>query len=167
MSLRLPSRLTTLQGLCLLGAALVQAVVLPHLFGAAAPDLVLVVIVATALRAGSLSGVLMGVAGGWMIDLMPPGTGGFGLTALWYAALGALAGTAAGWVRSSPLWPLAATGLCAAGAALGAGVLTLLRGHTPDLGAGALGVLLTAVVGALVVPALMHRQRRLVARGRD
>ena len=56
------------------------------------PDLVLPVVVASALLAGPTRGALWGLAGGWVVDLVPPGSAVLGTSALAYAACGLLAG---------------------------------------------------------------------------
>lgn len=60
----------------------------------APPDLVLIVIVGVALAAGSTAGAILGLAGGWLLDLAPPVAEVLGVSALAYAAAGWLAGTA-------------------------------------------------------------------------
>ncbi|MDO5503241.1 MAG: rod shape-determining protein MreD [Actinomycetia bacterium] len=56
------------------------------------PDLVLLPIIALGLSRGTMAGALLGLAAGWVVDLVPPGGQPLGLTALLYAAAGALAG---------------------------------------------------------------------------
>lgn len=86
--LRWPLRLlllaVALLGVLALGA---RGVVTP-------PDLVLIVVVACALSAGSTAGAILGVLGGWLLDLAPPVADPLGLSALGYAAAGWVAGTA-------------------------------------------------------------------------
>ena len=50
--------------------------------------LVLPVVVAGALLSGPSSGALLGLAAGWVVDLMPPGSQVLGSSALLYAAAG-------------------------------------------------------------------------------
>ncbi len=82
------------------------------------PDLVLVVVAATALMRGPWAGALMGLGGGWLIDLIPPGAEPVGASALVYLAVGVLLGLSRRFLATSPLalpvLPLAAI----AGAAL-------------------------------------------------
>lgn len=160
-----PSRLTVLQAALLVAAALLGAVVTPR-FAPVQPDLLVPVLVAGGLRGGRSTGVLLGLVSGWVVDLIPPGTDAFGLTALTYAAAGALAGTLHRSWRHSPALPSVAV--------LGAALVVhavhllsdLLSARPVDLAGGALSVLATVVLGALLVPALVHHQQRLVDRGR-
>lgn len=86
--LRWPLRLlllaVALTGVLALGA---RGVVTP-------PDLVLIVVVACALSAGSTVGAILGLLAGWLLDLAPPVADPLGLTALGYAAAGWVAGAA-------------------------------------------------------------------------
>lgn len=161
----IPSRLTALQGGLLVVAALVGATLLPR-FEPFVPDLVVPVVVAGALRGGRATGVLLGLCGGWLVDLMPPGTGTFGLTALTYAAAGFVVGSLQASRRHSPALPaLAVVGAAALVHAVSL-VADLLAARAIDLVSAGLSVLVTGVVGALLVPALVHHEQRLVQRGR-
>ncbi len=99
-----PHLALTARGLLLLVAAVVS-VALAARSQLALPDLVLPVVVAGALRSGASRGALLGLAGGWLVDLMPPGSSVLGTAALLYAGAGLLAGagrregeTPFGWV---------------------------------------------------------------------
>jgi rod shape-determining protein MreD len=76
------------------------------------PDLVLVVVGGAALLRGPAVGAGMGLAGGWLLDVVPPGAEPLGATALVYAGVGALLGVSRRYVAASPvslpLVPLAA-----------------------------------------------------------
>jgi rod shape-determining protein MreD len=76
-------------------AALLVATVLPRLGVPAewTPDLVLIGVVATAVLRGPLHGSLVGLAAGWVVELIPPVGRPLGLTALVMMLAGALAGT--------------------------------------------------------------------------
>lgn len=135
--------------------------------GTARPDLVVLVVVATALLRGPTTGVLVGLAGGWLVDLVPPGAAPAGGTALVLAAVGALVGLLRPTLALSPVvpWVLA---VVAAGAPLA------VRGVAAAAGFGAARTsdLLsswawTAVLAIVLVPALLAVERRLgPARGR-
>jgi rod shape-determining protein MreD len=141
---------------------LVAAVLLPSAWptGVPRPDLVLLVVAAAALRRGPATGVVVGLAGGWLLDLVPPGAEPLGATALTYAALGALLGLARGLVPVSPLVPWVATATACASvlavrwvaAAAGFGQALPL-----DL---LLSWLVTVLVAALLLPALLALERR-------
>ena len=72
--------------LVLLGLALVVVLALGARGVLAPPDLVVIVVVGVALSAGSSSGALVGLLGGWLLDLAPPVAAPLGLTALGYVA---------------------------------------------------------------------------------
>ena len=99
------------------------------------PDLVLVLVVAWALLRGPVAGAAVGLAAGWLLDLVPPGSAHLGVQALTYAAAGAFAG------RARIEGPVAAprVALVALGASAvveGVGVLGALAVGAPvDLGA--------------------------------
>lgn len=161
-----PSRLTAMQTLLLLVAALLGVAVLPRILGGAAPDLVCVVVVVAALRGGGISGALTALAGGWLLDLVPPGTGSLGATGLVYAAVGFAVGAGRGWVDHSPVTPALAVLAAAAALRTVGAVGDLVAGRPVGWAAAGLSVLLTTLVGACIVPALLRRQRLLVRRGR-
>ncbi len=155
-------------GLAARGAALVAAVVLAVTLGARhvapVPDLVVVLVVAWALWRGPAAGAVAGLAGGWVVDLVPPGAEVLGVHALTYAAAGLLAG------RFRVEGPVAAprVAVVALGASLvvvGAGVLQALAGRAPvDPVDAGLRCLLTATVAALVVPFVVGAERLVLRR---
>lgn len=147
---------------------LVLAVVLPVLLPPALPgrpDLVLLVVAAAALLHGPLSGAAIGLAGGWLLDLVPPGSALLGSTALAYLG----AGWALGWSRRyagwSSWWPV----LAVAGTSAG---LLALRALTAAAGAAPLVLVdlgwtwaLTVLGAVLLLPALVGLERFWVVRG--
>lgn len=157
----LPRVLT--RAVLLLAAVLVPALLPAGLPGR--PDLVLLVVAAAALLHGPITGALTGLAGGWLLDLVPPGSEVLGATALVYAA----AGWALGWSRRyagwSSWWWLVATGSVAVAvlavravvAAAGTGVVSPTR-----LG---WSLALTLLCAALLLPALVALERLWVVRG--
>lgn len=129
--------------------------------GSARPDLVVLVVVAAAMVRGPVPGLLVGLAGGWLVDLLPPGAEPAGGTALVLAAVGVLVGLLRPAVALSPVVPW----VLAVGAA---GVPLLVRGVAGAAGFGTArpGDLLTswawtAVLALLLVPALLALERRL------
>ncbi|SOC52535.1 rod shape-determining protein MreD [Ornithinimicrobium cerasi] len=153
-------------GLAVRALLLVSAVLLPSAWPPGLPpaDLVLLVVAAAALLHGPSTGVLVGLAGGWLVDLVPPGAEPLGATALSYAAAGALLGLARRWAAASPLLPWVATAVASA-AVLG------VRGVVAAAGVGraAPGELLrtwvlTMLVAVVVLPVLIEVERRLTAR---
>lgn len=150
------------------GLAVLVAVLLVVTLGARhvplVPDVVLVLVVAWALLRGPVSGAAVGLAAGWLLDLVPPGSAHLGVQALTYAAAGAFAG------RVRLEGPVAAprVAVVALGASAiveGVGVLGALAvGSSVALGAVVVQCLLTATVAALVMPVVVAAERGLVRR---
>ncbi len=88
------------RALLLLVAAMAMPL-LPTVLPSAA-DLVLIVVAATALMRGPWAGAAMGLGGGWLIDLMPPGSTLLGASAVAYLGVGVLLGLARRHVLTSP-----------------------------------------------------------------
>lgn len=142
---------------------LVLAVLLPSAWpaGVARPDLVVLVVAAAALMAGPRTGLLVGLVGGWLLDLVPPGAEPLGASALTYAAAGALLGLARRYSTASPLLPWLAT-------ALGSAFVLAVRGVAAAAGFGTVTVgellwtwAITLVVAVLVLPGLIALERWL------
>ena len=150
---------------------LVAAVLLPRALPPATQvpraDLVLVVVAAVALVRGPTAGLLTGLAGGWLLDLVPPGAAPLGAGALVYATAGALLGLARRFTVVSPLLPWAAT--------VGAAALVLgVRGVSAAAGFGratAHGLwwawVASAVLCAVLLPLLVVLERRLATGRRE
>jgi hypothetical protein len=149
-----------LRGSLLLGAVLAMATVGSRT-GVPIPDLVLPVVVAAGLLSGPAGGATLGLAAGWMLDLMPPGGAVLGASALVYAAVGLFAGTARREGLASWGWVTAA-GLVAA-LALQGGRTILALGVGLPISWSALGlqVLLGAALASVAVPALVWVEQRL------
>ncbi len=148
------------RGLLLLAAVLLPSA-LPPPSGVPRADLVLVVVAAVALVRGPSAGLLAGLAGGWMLDLVPPGGAPLGAGALVHAAAGAVLGLARPLVVASPLLPWLAT-------VLAAGLVLAVRGVASAAGVGLarpadLGWswVVTAVVAAVLLPLLLLLERRV------
>jgi rod shape-determining protein MreD len=159
-----PDVALTARGLLLLVAA-VASVTLAARSQLALPDLVLPVVVAGALRTGASRGALLGLAGGWLVDLMPPGSAVLGTAALVYAGAGLLAG-AGRREGETPFGWVAVVG--AAGAALlttGRLVVAALSGAAVEWPLVGMRLGLTVVLCAVLVPVLVSLEQRL-ARGR-
>jgi rod shape-determining protein MreD len=159
-----PTLAVTVRGLLLLVAA-VASVTLAARSQLALPDLVLPVLVAGAMRTGASRGALLGLAGGWLVDLMPPGSSVLGTAALLYAAAGLLAGagrregdTPFGWVAVVG----AASALLVTAGRL---AVSALSGAPVDWPVTGTRLVLSAALCAVLVPALVGLEQRL-ARGR-
>ncbi|MBC9957154.1 rod shape-determining protein MreD [Yimella sp. cx-51] len=159
----IPHRLTVVRAVQLLVAALLTVTVLPA-WGLRI-DLVLVVVVAVALRAGSTVGALAGLAAGVLVDVLPPGSTPLGLTALLYACVGAACGILQKSVRASVLLPVAAVALSAAFMQSIRLALAWLERVPLDVAGAAAAVLLTALLGAALVPPIVRLEHHLVDRG--
>lgn len=161
----MPSLTLTFRSVVLLLAA-VTSVVLSARTQLALPDLVLPVVVAGALWVGPSRGAILGLAGGWLVDLMPPGSAVLGTAALLYAAAGLVAGagrregqTPFGWIASvgAAAAVVVTTGRLAVAALTGAPVQWLVVGAE---------LLLTVVLCAVLVPVLVRCEQRLARSGR-
>jgi rod shape-determining protein MreD len=160
------SLLGLLRTAAVLLAALAVATVLPR-FGVSSrylPDLVVLVVAASAVVRGPAHGALLGLAAGWVVDLVPPGGSPLGLTALLYAA----AGAAAGLFRRSASRGLvgAVLGLTAATVVveLGGVCVAILGDGVVDLGSAVTRSAVTVAVGLLALPALLGVDRALTRR---
>lgn len=145
----------------LLVAAVLLPAALPSVAGLPRADLVLVVVAATALVRGPTTGLLTGLAGGWLLDLVPPGGAPLGASALVYAGAGALVGLARPHVRLSPLLPWLVT--VAAGAlVLGVRAVSAAAGFGLARGADLWwSWVATAVVASVLLPLLVGLERRV------
>ena len=157
------SLLSVLRAALVVLAAAVSAVVLPRL-GSFGPELVLLVVVPAALLGGPAKGALVGLGAGWVVDLMPPAAVALGVTALTYAAAGAVSGL---WHREggrSALLPALAT-LTATSTVAAVGILRAVTSDRPVPWAAAGGsVALTTAVGLVVVPLLIRAEQGLMRR---
>lgn len=147
----------------LLGAAL-ASVTLSARQVAPLPDLVLLVVVAGALLSGPGGGVLLGLAAGWVVDLLPPGSQVLGTSALMYAGAGALAGLARREGETSLAWVGSTCVACAVLLQLARAAMALSVNAPVAWGQSALRLVMTAVVGILVVPLLVRLDHVLVRR---
>jgi len=143
--------------LCVVGAIIV--VTLRARGWTVLPDLVLLPVVAVALSRGWLAGALLGLAAGWVVDLVPPGSDPLGLTPLLYALAGALAGRGS---RVGPV-PVRWIAIVTLGAALvpvaGRALQSAWLGRQPDVAPTLLGLLATVIAAVLIVPPLVRIDR--------
>jgi rod shape-determining protein MreD len=146
-------------------ALLVQLTVVSRLpLPGAAPDLLLVVVVAFALAEGPVAGSLTGFAAGLLADVTADTQ--LGRTALAYVLVGYLAGLLAGDPDRSTLLPLRVVAGCSALAVVVFAAQGVLLGD-PRVTAAVLGrslvstVPYTAVLTPLVVPLVAALVRRL------
>lgn len=159
--------MSRLPGVLLRAVLLLAAVLLPSAWpaGLARPDLVLLVVAAAALLHRPSTGLLVGLAGGWLLDLVPPGAEPLGASALVYGAVGLLLGLVRHHLAVSPVLPWVATGLAAA-------AVLAVRGTTAAAGVGRVVVSdlawswgMTLLVAVLLLPLLMGLERALSDRG--
>ena len=159
-----PNLALTARGLLLLVAAVVS-VALAARSQLALPDLVLPVVVAGALRSGASRGALLGLAGGWLVDLMPPGSSALGSAALLYAGAGLLAGAGRREGETPFGWVAVVGAACAVLVTTGRLVVAALSGAAVEWPVVGMRLGLTVVLCAVLVPLLVNLEQRL-ARGR-
>lgn len=145
--------------MALLAAVLLVPLLPPGL--PARPDVVLILVAAVALRGGPVAAALVGLVGGWIIDLVPPGGDPLGGTALVLAAAGLAMGSVRGWQRVSPLAPFALV-------LLGAAVVQGVRGVTAAAGFGtapwpelAWSIGMTGAFAVVLLPLFLQVERVL------
>jgi rod shape-determining protein MreD len=129
------------------------------------PDLVLPVVVAGGLLGGPARGGLLGLAGGWLVDLVPPGATVLGTSALLYAACGLLAGAGRREGVAPWGWVVVVGAASAVLASAGRVALALVTSAPVDLVAVGTGLALTLAWSALTLPLLIGAEQRL-RRGR-
>lgn len=158
--------LGVIRAVAVLVAALCVATVLPRLGVPARflPDLVVVLVVATAVLRGPAHGALVGLAAGWVVDLVPPGGAPLGLTALLYAAAGATAGTFRRPARPGVVPPVLALAVAAAIVAGGGVCVAILGDGSLDLPVTLTALAATVLVGLLALPVLVTLDRSLTRR---
>lgn len=156
-----------LPGAVLRGLLLVAAVLLPSAWpaGLPRPDLVVLVVAAAALLHRPSTGLLVGLVGGWLIDVVPPGAEPLGASALAYAACGLALGLGRRLTEISPVLPWVGT-------ALAAGAVLAVRGVASAAGLGLalpadllLSWGMTLLVAVPLLPLLMGLERWLTDRG--
>lgn len=162
-------RLTTLglgRAAYVVVAGLLTATLLPRLGVPAewVPDLVLIGVVATAVLRGPVHGALVGLAAGWVVELIPPVGSPLGLTPL----VMMLGGLVAGAFHLSSSRSLARA-VVALGAAclvvLGAGlVVTIVAEGGVEIVAGLRALTSTLAVGLVALPLMLVVDRALVRR---
>ncbi|MGB5953528.1 MAG: hypothetical protein WBG57_13560 [Ornithinimicrobium sp.] len=149
-------------------AALAMSLPIPLL--PAMPDLMVIAVAVIALIKGPWVGAMVGLSGGWLIDLVPPGASPMGASALLYAALGAGVGAARRHLAATPtagLLPLIPWAVVA----LASAVVLAVRATSAAAGFGdadlsAIGWtwLLTVALTPVLLPALVWLERMLAVR---
>ncbi len=158
------SPVALVRGVALVLAALATSVG-AALLSPVLPDLAVLVVVATALLSGPRTGVAVGLAAGWLLDLVPPGAVHLGTGALLYAGAGLLAGRGRREGPAPLAWLLLVLAASAAVPLAGPLLEGLLGGSALDWGGLALRWALTVALGVVVVPVLVAGQRALARRG--
>jgi rod shape-determining protein MreD len=125
------------------------------------PDLALPVVVGAGLLGGPSRGALVGLAAGWLTDLVPPGSAVLGTSALLYAVVGLVAGAGRREGISPVGWLAAVSVGCAATLAGGRVLVALLSGAPVEAGAVASWLVLSAAWCALLVPWLVRLEQWL------
>jgi rod shape-determining protein MreD len=144
-----------LAGLLLTAALVLQVSVLPFLaWHGVVPNLLLLVVVASALTYGSEFAMVLGFAGGVLLDLAPPADHVAGRWAIALVVVGYLAGYA----RSTRPGPLALGGVVLASSFVGTSIFALsgVLLRDPAVGVGELlGGVLASMVGDLLLAPLV------------
>ena len=160
------SLLGLLRTSAVLVAALSVATVLPR-FGVPTrflPDLVVLVVASSAVVRGPAHGALLGLAAGWVVDLVPPGGSPLGVTALVYATAGAVAGLAHRAASRGLLGALLGLAAATVVVEIGGVCVAILGDGSFDLAAAATRTLTTLAVGLLALPLLLGVDRSLTRR---
>lgn len=150
--------------LVLLALALVVVLALGARGVLAPPDLVVIVVVGVALSAGSRSGALVGLLGGWLLDLAPPVASPLGLTALGYAAAGWVAGLARRRSGHPWWWPVPVVALALVVTRVAPVLVDLASARPVAWGVLAWQVLATATLGLVLVGLIERLEAALVTR---
>ena len=148
------------RGLLLLVAVLVGVTVASR-SPVTPPDLAVPVLVAAGLLVGPSRGALVGLAAGWLADLVPPGSAVLGTSALLYAVVGLVAGAGRREGVSPVGWIVLVGVACSAVAAGGRVLVAVLSGAPVAANSVVLGFVLTATACALAVPWLVRLEQWL------
>jgi cell shape-determining protein MreD len=147
-------------------AVFLTATLLPRLGVPAGwvPDLVLLGVATSAVLRGPVHGALVGLAAGWVVELVPPVGSPLGLTPLVMMVGGLVAGLFHRPSSRSAVRPYVA--LLAACAVVGASrvATTIVAEGSVDLAASAGRIAGTVGVGLVLVPLLIAADRALVRR---
>jgi rod shape-determining protein MreD len=142
-----------------LAAILIQLTVLNGLPwpGGAAPDLVLILVVAIALTGGPAEGMLTGFFAGLALDIAPPASHLVGQSALVFCLAGYAAGRLGGSLGRASWQPLGAVALCTAGGEALSAMAGMLFGD-PGVTWSAVGQVLPVSLGydLLVCPFALY-----------
>lgn len=160
------SLLGLLRTVAVLVAALAVATVLPRLGVPARfrPDLVILLVAASAVVRGPVHGALLGLAAGWVVDLVPPGGSPLGLTGLLYSVAGATAGLLYQSASRSTVGALLGLTTAAVVVELGGVGLAILGDGTVEVAAAATRTVTTLAVGLVALPAILGVDRALTRR---
>lgn len=150
--------------LLLLAAALVAMLALGARGVVAPPDLVVIVVVAVALVAGSSAGAVLGVLGGWLLDLAPPVADPLGVSALGYAAAGWVAGLARRRAGHPWWWAVPVVALAVVVTRVAPVLVDLASARPVAWGTLAWQVLATATLGLVLVGVIERLEAALVRR---
>lgn len=160
------ARLLVLAALVVVAQLLDAAVLDRFTVAGASPDLLVLVVVAVGLSAGSVHGALVGACAGLLADLTPPAAGLLGVNALAYAVAGAVSGR---WHRPGGRTADQPVLLALVAAAVASVLMTVVRllfalggqdGQRVGLTCAAAAATAVAL-GAVVLPGLRALDRRV------
>ncbi len=152
-----PAGVVVRGALLLVGAVLAVTLGARHL--APLPDLVLVVVASAALRSGPRVGLATGLVGGWLLDLLPPGSPVLGTQALLYAVCGLVLGLARRPGQVSLVWVVGVVAGAGCGLESVRALIALAQGVPVDAASSLGRVLATATVALVVVPLVTAVER--------
>ncbi|KGN34723.1 rod shape-determining protein MreD [Knoellia sinensis KCTC 19936] len=116
------------------------------------PDLVLVIVASAALASGPRAGFTTGLLGGWLLDLLPPGSAVLGTQAVLYAVCGLLVGLAARPGKAPLVWIVTVIAVACCGLEAGRALLALAQGVPVDAASSLGRVAATATAALVIVP---------------
>ena len=129
------------------------------------PDLVVLVVASSAVVRGPAHGALLGLAAGWVVDLVPPGgLARSGSPRSCMPTAGATAGLAHRAASRSLLGALLGLAAATVVVELGGVCVAILGDGSFDLAAAATRTLVTLAVGLLALPRAARRGPRLTRR---
>jgi rod shape-determining protein MreD len=160
------SLLGLLRAAYVVAAALVMTTLLPRLGVPArfVPDLVVIGVVASAVVRGPVHGALVGLAAGWVVELIPPVGRPLGLLALTLMLAGIVAGSFRRRSAGSLVRPLAALVVAAAVVLAGRAASAVVAEGSVDPTTALTALATTVGVGSALLPVLVIVDRALVRR---
>lgn len=150
--------------LILLAAAVIVMLALGARGVLTPPDLVVILVVAVALISGPAPAALVGLLGGWLLDLAPPVAEPLGMAPLAYATAGWLAGHARRRAGHPWWWPVPVVAVAVLVVRAVPVLVSLASARPVAWGSLAWEVLATATLGLVLVALIERLEAQLVTR---